>query len=382
MTNETNEQSAETVRLSDSLVPVALAHDPYWAIEERSARQLLAHLRATDALAHRSEFEAAGGGRGTMAQDGYDVLDGVAIVSIVGPMTKAPTSFSSSCSTVLVRRQVRAAASNPDVKAILLRIDSPGGSVSGTDDLAQDVAAAKQKKPVYAYAEDDCCSAAYWVASQATKVFASRTARVGSIGVYTTVTDWSRMYENAGVKVHLLSTGTLKGAGADGVAVSKEQLAEWQSVVDEFNGHFLGAVGKGRKMSRAKAEALADGRVWIGEKAVEAGLVDEVASFDAVFASLSAKRAHKVSGEGSPLSGLTLADESETVLTAVRGLTARVADIAAKCREEDRRLNAKASSHMAEVMGSLDGLRSEIAGLLEDPEATARETLARAYLAG
>lgn len=373
-----------TVRLrtSDSLVPVALSHDPYWAIEERAAGMLLAQLRSTGAQVHVTEIEAAGQSGGFGESD-FEVVDGVAIVSIVGPMTKSPTSFSSACSTVKCRRQVRAAAKDDRVKAILLRIDSPGGSVSGTDDLAQDVANARARKPVYAYAEDDCCSAAYWVASQATKVFCSKTARVGSIGVYTTVEDWSRLYENAGVRVHLLSTGKLKGAGADGVPVSQEQLDEWQSVVDDFNGHFLGAVAKGRRMSRAKVDALADGRVWIGERAVDAGLADEVATFDAVFQSLSSKKGTKaVSGEELPLAGMPLADQTESALAAVRGLTARIAGLKATREAEGRSLGERPLTHIAETLEAIDELRTELSALVADPEAEARQLLARTYLAG
>src|SRR5690606_31819803 len=129
-----------------------------------------------------------------------------------GAMTKQGSSFGGA-STVRTRRAIRSAAADKSVSAIMLLIDSPGGSVSGTSDLADDVANAKKKKPVYAYIEDTCCSAAYWVASQCSAIYANPTAIVGSIGTYMVVADYSRMAENAGVKVHCISTGKYKGAG-------------------------------------------------------------------------------------------------------------------------------------------------------------------------
>lgn len=344
--------------------------------------QLQSVLSGIDAQAHRDEFEARGGGSLDPRQLGVDVQDGVAIVSIVGPMTKSPTSFDPGASTVLARRQIRAAAADDAVRAILLRIDSPGGSVSGTDDLAQDVAAARGKKPCYAYIEDMGCSAAYWVASQCNKVFASKTALVGSIGTYMALTDYSRMAENAGIRVHVISTGKLKGAGVPGAPISDEQLASFRQTVDDLNSHFLSAVAKGRRMARAKVEALADGGVHVGEKAVALGLVDEIASFDQVFNSLrgskaSGAKAETVSGEEMPLAGMTLADESEQALAAVRGLTARIADLRDVRQSEGRGLSSQALSHVTSVLAELEELRAALEAVAQ-PTPDLRQALKEA----
>lgn len=366
-----------------NLLSLAIPHGPIWAIEEAAAMQLQSVLSGIDAQSHREEFEARGGG-GLDARDlGVDVQDGVAIVSIVGPMTKSPTSFDPGASTVLARRQIRAAASDDSVKAILLRIDSPGGSVSGTDDLAQDVAAARGKKPCYAYIEDMGCSAAYWVASQCNKVFASKTALVGSIGTYMALTDYSRMAENAGIRVHVISTGKLKGAGVPGAPITDEQLAGFRQTVDDLNSHFLAAVAKGRRMARAKVEALADGGVHVGEKAVALGLVDEIASFDQVFNSLrgskasGAKAETTISGEGLPPAGMTLADESEQALAAVRGLTARIADLRDVRQSEGRGLSSQALSHVTSVLAELEELRAALEAVAQ-PTPDLRQALKEA----
>lgn len=168
----------------------------------------------------------------------------------------------------------------------MLRIDSPGGSVAGTSDLAEAVKQANAKKPVYAYAEDCCCSAAYWVASQGRRLLSNSTAIVGSIGTFAVVWDSSGMYAEAGIKVHVVASAPLKGAGTDGQAITDEMLADWQREISEINDVFVAGVSKGRSMPIATARDLADGRVHVGANAEALGLIDGVASFDAALKEL------------------------------------------------------------------------------------------------
>lgn len=205
--------------------------DLHWAIETRYALAQLEMLRNTDWAAHAREFrlqmeqpdaepEAARRGGGSDSDEKpFQFESGVAVLSLSGPMTKRPQSFSDGASTVRMRRQVRQATADPDVTAIALVIDSPGGQVAGTKELADDVAAARARKPVVAYIEDLGASAAYWVAAQADAIYANETAFVGSIGTYCVVQDLSRMAANVGIEVHVLSTGPFKGAGYPGTAV-------------------------------------------------------------------------------------------------------------------------------------------------------------------
>jgi len=188
---------------------------------------------------------------------------------------------------VLLRQQIRHAFRNTDAAGILLRFDSPGGTVAGTEDLAADIAAAAGGKPVYGYAEDLCASAAYWGYSQCTKTFANATALVGSIGTYMAIEDLSGHAEQLGVKVHVIRAGTFKGAGTPGTEITDDQLAEWQRIVDELNAHFIAGVARGRRMGESKVRELADGRVHVGQAAVQLGLVDVIESFDDTLARLS-----------------------------------------------------------------------------------------------
>jgi len=271
--------------------------DKYWAIETAYGRKAQRELDRHDFAAHTDKFRAGyydedEDSGGDAPSKPYAVNgDGVAVLYLSGPMTKRPTSMSylfGGTSTVLTRRAVRQAAADPDVLAIALIIDSPGGQVNGTADLAADVAAACEKKPVGAYAEDTCCSAAYWVGSQADFLYCNLTAAVGSIGTLLVIEDTSGAYAQEGVKVHVVSTGDYKGAGADGAAVTEAHLEDFQREVDEINACFLDGVTQGRdNLALDDVRALATGQVHIGQKAVDLGLCDAVTSLDEFMASMA-----------------------------------------------------------------------------------------------
>lgn len=260
-----------------------------WAVEPGRFAQMLQHVADINLAAHvqlAGELQQAAPLSGALGaaldQDmGMEMTaEGVAILSLQGTLTKYGSSFSSQGSTQNARRMIRNAARSERAKAIVLRIDSPGGSVAGTDDLARDIADAAKQKPVIAYAEDLMASAAYWVGSQATKIYANPSAEIGSIGVYTYLHDVSRMAENAGVKAIVVRSGKFKGMGTPGEAVSDEMLAEVQSKVDEYAADFASAVAMGRKMKPDAVAEIADGRTFKAAAAQSMGLIDGVMSFD------------------------------------------------------------------------------------------------------
>lgn len=216
----------------------------------------------------------------------YTVINGTAVIPIAGPMMKARSKFGGT-STVDTRRLVRMAAEDDSVSSILLHIDSPGGTVAGTADLATDVRNAAKQKPTWSYIEDMGASAAYWIASQTSKIVANQTALVGSIGTVTMLVDSSGKAEKEGIKVHVIATGEHKAPGVPGVPVTDSQIAEMQSKVNELNKHFLSAVsdGRGIKLKKPIAE-IADGRVFVGKQAHDLGLVDEITTLDRALQSL------------------------------------------------------------------------------------------------
>jgi len=125
-------------------------------------------------------------------------------------------------------------------------------------------------------------SAAYWLAAECDRVYATGSALVGSIGTYLTVLDMSAMFEEMGLKTVLVSSGGVKGQGSPGVPVSPEYVESLRALVMAVNARFLAAVGRGRRLNAAQVEALATGQCWTAQQAMELGLVDEVVSFDAL----------------------------------------------------------------------------------------------------
>jgi signal peptide peptidase SppA len=221
----------------------------------------------------------------------YQLVNGIAVIAIEGQMTKRGSSFGG-CSTVAVRCALREAAKDYQVRGVILHICSPGGTVAGTSDLADDVLAVRaglngaKPKPVFAYIADLGCSAAYWVASQCERIYANTTAIVGSIGTYAVLEDDSGMQQQLGIKYRVVSTGKYKGLGADGV-VTDELVADVQREVDELNMPFLAAVQSGRGDAIPDIAVVSDGRSYVAANALELGLIDEVESFDLTMQAIS-----------------------------------------------------------------------------------------------
>jgi len=255
----------------------ASMHFSPWMIEENWFRQAVEAVRNGTLPPREDEDE-------NEDEDALKYVNygGVAYLPIAGAMMKKRGKYAQT-SSVEVRRAIRLAVEADDVHSILLHIDSPGGTVAGTADLADDVRRANAEKPVYAHIDDLGASAAYWIASQARRITANPTGLVGSIGTLLVLDDTSGMYAAKGIKVHVISTGQYKGAGVDGAPVSSEHLNAFQQEVDDLNEHFLHGVIVGRKgrMTPSQVRAVADGRVHIAAKAKELGLIDEVASLDA-----------------------------------------------------------------------------------------------------
>jgi signal peptide peptidase SppA len=319
-----------------------------WAIEPLAGRSLWELARGKDLFAH-VELRRAG-----MDDDGEPLPnvkaalelqpDGrgksVATVRVEGTLMKRSSSLGGS-GTVQMRRDIRQAASDPEISAILLAVDSPGGTVAGTDELAQEVRSATKKKPVMAYVSDLCASAAYWVASQADAIYLnSETALVGSIGTLMTVYDVSKAAAEAGVEAIVFATGPLKGAGTEGAPINEEQRAYFQSIVDSAQGSFDAAVKRGRNLTDAQLKAVRTGGVFSAAEAEDRKLVDGVKTYDQVFGLLvkeaysrnrSARPAVADSIGGVPMT-LKTATASEDVVDLKPASTADAADPVAESR--------------------------------------------------
>jgi signal peptide peptidase SppA len=259
--------------------------EKFWMLSDSGLAALgwvLKHPEALTAIRSRQGTNAAVSSR----REGN-----VAVIEISGTLTKYEnylTGIIFGTATTEAKRLVDAAAADPNVSRIMLCIESPGGQAQGTGALADSVYAAAQRKPVMAFCEDLCASAAYWIGSAASSVWATKSALVGSIGTFCVVCDFSGAADQAGVKVHVVQSegGKFKGVLTPGTAVTPEQLAEVQKVVDSINADFVGGVSRGRKIGIDQAQKLADGRIHVGAQAVAAGLLDKIGSFDEAMTAL------------------------------------------------------------------------------------------------
>lgn len=205
----------------------------------------------------------------------------IAIVHIVGPTSRSG-EFNGELigtSTDATTREINAVAADPGVAVIAVKVSSGGGQVAGTLPLANAIAEAAKLKPVFAYIEDMGASAAYWPASQATRVFSDPMAMIGGIGTYSVIYDYSGEAAIGGIKAHVIRAGKFKGAGTPGTEITAEHLAEAQRTVDALNEHFIAGVASGRKLSVDRVRELADGRVHVGDEARKLGLIDGTLSF-------------------------------------------------------------------------------------------------------
>ena len=229
-----------------------------------------------------SEYNAGRLERVSMPEPQYTIVgDGVAVVPIHGGITKGQSSFGGT-SSLATRQLLRKAYTDKDVRGILLDIDSPGGAVSGLKPLSDEVYKIRNDatKPIHAYTSDMMASAAYWVGSQASRVTAYEMAEIGSIGTYAVVSDTSQAYADAGVKVHVVGTGEMKGAFVPGTEVTDDMIAELRERVAQINEFFLSSVQRGRGMARKDVTAVADGRDWLAKDALSRGLIDGIGQFE------------------------------------------------------------------------------------------------------
>lgn len=209
------------------------------------------------------------------------ISDGVASVPLHGPMMdRVPMLLRwfgiEAVDMGQTAELLRALDAREDVQRIDLHIDSPGGTVAGTLELGETVSLLPT--PTRAVVGPMAASAAYWVAAQTNEIIAGPDSMVGSIGVYRIMVDSSRMAEAVGLQVHLISSGGVKGQGADGVPITSEAIAAAQRTIDAFNNLFITAVARGRGMDEDAVRALSTGEVWVGADALGHGLVDTITS--------------------------------------------------------------------------------------------------------
>ena len=213
--------------------------------------------------------------------------NGVAVIPVYGSIAQRMgmfDDFSGGTSCEAITKSLRAALADESVKTIVLDIDSPGGTVTGVPELAAEILAARARKPIIAVSNGMAASAAYWIASSASRLVCIPSGEVGSIGVFTMHQDVSGMLDREGVKVTIIKAGANKAEGNPYEPLSDDTKADIQDGVDKFYQMFTAAVAKGRGVSQstAKSASFGQGRMLMANDALAAGMIDEVATLDQV----------------------------------------------------------------------------------------------------
>lgn len=246
---------------------ISKVYEEPWLItpaKHRAIQKLLeTRLEGGDIVVDPDEMEEP-----EMGTEGTTAI--IPIHGIIGKHLSMLEMMCGGCDLDVVNDMLDAANSDSKIERIALDFRSPGGTVTGIPETARKIASLS--KPSIAFSDSECCSAAYWLASQAQQFYVTESADVGSIGVYMAWLDRSRQLENAGIKVNAISAGKYKLAGAPFKPLTDEERAMFQASVDKIHEQFKAAVRRHREIPNSAME----GQVYDGEQAVELGLVDGV----------------------------------------------------------------------------------------------------------
>ena len=254
-----------------------------WAIQEEQLGVLLGVL-ARRAAGNGPDLVAVEAAVQSRRPSDPVISGAVGVLPLYGTLLpKANLATESSGATSLERwsADLSNLARDQSVKAIVLDVDSPGGSVSGLPEAVSTMRAVRAEtgKPIVAVSATLCASAAYWIASQADEIVASPSSITGSIGVIAVHEAVARALDAEGVDVTLISAGRYKSEGNPFELLGDDARAAFQATVNEFYSEFVSAVAIGRgTQSSAVRSGYGEGRALTATRAVEAGLVDRIGS--------------------------------------------------------------------------------------------------------
>lgn len=310
----------------------------------------------------------------------------VRVLSMRGPMLHRPPAWLGEwgiehTDTLGLAAQIRAADADPAVQSITIHADTPGGMVGGVPELAESIAQAS--KPVRVEVDGMLASAGLWAAAGADEITASKSSEIGSIGIYTIRVDTTARQAQAGIKVHLVSSGGIKGAGADG-KVTDAMLADAGRTVAALRDEFVSALSAGRGRDMA---SRATGEMWNAKDALAIGLIDSISGAQPKDASMNLKQFAALAAahptipaaelaslcDGKTEAEITAALDARAAADALAAAKAQAAEAAAKADKLAADLKAEQDAHAAtkaelakatEAAGKIAGLAS---GAAADP---------------
>ncbi len=226
--------------------------------------------------------------KGNNNEKSVSIPDRVAVINIEGTIESGNDtrdsllSNASGVTSGSVMKQIREAAADDSVKALVLRIDSSGGSATAAEEIARELLRFKEKakKPIVATMGNTGASAAYWIAACASdKVYANSTTLTGSIGVYMPYMNTEELFKKIGITSDKIKSGPYKDILSNDRPMTPEEKVILQNIVDEIYDEFVDAVASGRHMDAGRVREIADGRVYTGRQAKNLGLVDELGDY-------------------------------------------------------------------------------------------------------
>jgi signal peptide peptidase SppA len=260
-----------------------------------AVEQLATHA-ATPRIARRGAGTRAGGAVAVLPLTGVITPRGSFISMLFGGGCGGLQGF---------REDFRDAVASPDVGAIVIDVDSPGGLIDLVPETALEIREARGSKPIIAVANTTAASAAYWIAAQADELVVTPSGTVGSVGVYMVHEDWSGWNEKQGIDPTYISAGRFKTEGNPDEPLDEAAQADWQAEVDELYAMFLEAVATGRNISAQDVrDNYGEGRILLASSALDAGMVDRIEPLEAVIGELLAPGA-KSSAKAGRLASLT-----------------------------------------------------------------------------
>lgn len=217
----------------------------------------------------------------------------IPIKGVIGKDLSTLESLCGCCDIHAVEEMLEECERDPAIKTIILEIDSPGGTSVGVPELANRIR--ESAKEIISFTASECCSAAYWIGSQASAFYATPSSTVGSIGVYIAWPDCSEAYKMEGVKMEVIKSGLFKGAGIPGTSLDTNQRKMLQDEVNDIHGDFKAAVKAVRSFVE---DASMEGQQFSGKRAAEAGLVTSLVNgFDELMESLDASVAAQMEAD-------------------------------------------------------------------------------------
>lgn len=188
--------------------------------------------------------------------------------------------FGASVSGQTIMEQLKQAREDDSIKAVLIRINSPGGSSAASQEIGYEIEKIREKgKVVVASMGDVAASGGYWIAAKADKIIADPATMTGSIGVIMDLQNMKELYNKIGITAETIKSGPYKDMGSSSRALTPAERSILQAMVNDIYQQFVDVVATGRHMSRNKVLQLADGRVFTGRQAKENGLVDVLGNY-------------------------------------------------------------------------------------------------------